>query len=108
MSAFSHLSVEQASQMIEAGPVQIVDVRDNQSFAWSHIPGAIHLTQTNFADFVLHGEFDVPVIVCCFHGISSQSAAEHIARQGFERVYSLDGGYEAWEKSFPQTFERGV
>ncbi len=48
-------------------------------------------------------EFDTPVIVCCYHGISSQQAAQFLIHQGFEEVYSLDGGFEAWRKG--QSFE---
>jgi thiosulfate sulfurtransferase len=46
-------------------------------------------------------EFDTPVIVCCYHGISSQQAAQFLIHQGFEEVYSLDGGFEAWRKDQP-------
>lgn len=108
MSAFQHISPAQVAKMLETRAIQIVDVRDNQSFAWNHMPGALHLTNTNVSDFVLNGEFDQPVVVCCFHGISSQSAAEYLANQGFEEVYSLDGGFEAWEKEFPKLTERGT
>ena len=39
---------------------------------------------------------DKSIIVCCYHGNSSQSAAEFLVKSGFNDVYSLDGGYEAW------------
>jgi thiosulfate sulfurtransferase len=35
-------------------------------------------------------------LVYCYHGHSSQSAAEHFVENGFANVYSLDGGYTAW------------
>ena len=41
-------------------------------------------------------DFETPVIVCCYHGISSQQAAQFLIHQGYDEVYSLDGGYEAW------------
>ena len=39
---------------------------------------------------------DTPVLVYCYHGISSQNAAAFLIERGFETVYSLDGGFEAW------------
>ncbi|MDA9050683.1 rhodanese-like domain-containing protein, partial [Pseudomonadales bacterium] len=36
------------------------------------------------------------IVVCCYHGISSQSVANWLAEQGFDNVYSLIGGYAAW------------
>jgi len=39
---------------------------------------------------------DKPVVVVCYHGMSSQSAASYLNEQGFDDIYSLDGGYSAW------------
>lgn len=41
----------------------------------------------------------------CYHGISSRGAAQFLIGQGFESVYSVDGGFEAWSKTFPQDIE---
>jgi thiosulfate sulfurtransferase len=46
-------------------------------------------------------DFDTPVIVICYHGNSSQGAAQYLLQQGYDQVYSLDGGFEAWRKEFP-------
>jgi thiosulfate sulfurtransferase len=40
--------------------------------------------------------------VCCYHGNSSQGAAQYFAEQGFTQAYSLDGGYEMWKVLYPQ------
>ncbi|EEZ42274.1 thiosulfate sulfurtransferase GlpE [Photobacterium damselae subsp. damselae CIP 102761] len=44
-------------------------------------------------------DFEQPVIVMCYHGISSQGAAQYLLHQGFEQVYSLEGGFEAWRRA---------
>ena len=41
-------------------------------------------------------DFETPVVVVCYHGNSSQGAAQYLAQQGFETVFSMDGGFEAW------------
>ena len=51
----------------------------------------------NIDDFVSNTKKDKSLIVYCYHGNSSQSAAEFLVKSGFNDVYSLDGGYEAWE-----------
>ncbi|MGL6121899.1 MAG: rhodanese-like domain-containing protein, partial [Shewanella sp.] len=43
MSSFKHLSVNQLLQMTEAQSVQIVDIRDSNSFTNGHIAGATNL-----------------------------------------------------------------
>ena len=41
------------------------------------------------------------MVVCCYHGISSQGAAAYFAEQGFNEVYSMMGGFEAWQSVYP-------
>jgi len=40
-------------------------------------------------------------VVVCYHGHSSQPAAQYFAAQGFEDVYSMDGGFEVWKLNNP-------
>lgn len=101
MEQFAHISVQQAQQKMAAGGVEIVDIRDDAAFAAGHIKDSTHLTNGTLHSFMSGVEFDTPVIVCCYHGNSSQQAAQFLIHQGFEEVYSLDGGFEAWRKEQP-------
>jgi thiosulfate sulfurtransferase len=96
MEQFAHISVQDAQQKLSDGFAKVVDIRDEQSFSAAHIPNASHLTNGTLQTFVANTDFSTPVIVCCYHGISSQQAAQFLVHQGFEEVYSLDGGFEAW------------
>ncbi|MBY5994069.1 thiosulfate sulfurtransferase GlpE [Ferrimonas balearica] len=98
MSQYQCLPLEQFDALARQSGVQVVDIRDPNAFAAGHIPGALHLHNGNLAEFILNAEFEQPLVVCCYHGISSQSAAAYLAEQGFEQVYSLDGGFEGWQK----------
>jgi thiosulfate sulfurtransferase len=99
MSTFSHISVQDVADF--SGTVSIVDIRDPQSYANGHMPNAAPLNNDNFATFVEQTPKDTPVVVVCYHGVSSQQAAQVIAQQGFETVYSMDGGFEAWRLANP-------
>ncbi|MFT4807593.1 MAG: thiosulfate sulfurtransferase [Paraglaciecola sp.] len=103
MEQFAHISVQETQQKLSEGVVQIVDIRDDDAFASGHIKDSTHLTNGSLHSFMSDVDFDTPVIVCCYHGISSQQAAQFLIHQGFEEVYSLDGGFEAWRKA--QSFE---
>lgn len=94
MQSFSHISVNGVAEF--DGTPAIVDIRDPQSYANGHMPQAIHLNNQNFATFMEQTPKDQPVVVVCYHGISSQQAAEMLSQQGFVDVYSMDGGFEAW------------
>lgn len=101
MEQFAHISVQQAQEKLSHGEVKVVDIRDEASFCAGHIKGATHLTNGTLHGFMTDVEFETPVIVCCYHGISSQQAAQFLIHQGFEEVYSLDGGFDAWKKDQP-------
>ncbi|GAA3543984.1 thiosulfate sulfurtransferase GlpE [Zobellella aerophila] len=99
MEQFAHISVDEASAMLAEGRARLVDIRDPQSFALAHAEGAFHLTNDSLVGFTNEVEYDTPVIVVCYHGISSQGAAQFLINQGYEEVYSLDGGFEAWRRT---------
>lgn len=98
---FKHISANQVQQQLSQTNVVIVDIRDANAFATSHITGAIHLTNETLGDFIREADLDAPTIVCCYHGISSQQAANFLISQDFSDVYSLDGGFEQWAMLFP-------
>jgi len=92
--------VDAAALIAERAPA-IVDVRDPGSHAAAHIPGAVFLDNQSVRDFVDDTPKERPVLVYCYHGHSSQSAAAWLASQGFVEVYSLDGGFEVWKLAHP-------
>lgn len=100
MSDFSHLSCQQLAELQQTKEVAVVDIRDEASFNAGHIEGAYHLTNASLADFMQQTDFEQPVVVVCYHGVSSQGAAQYIAEQGYDEVYSMDGGFEAWRRQF--------
>ncbi|WP_018984327.1 thiosulfate sulfurtransferase GlpE [Salinimonas chungwhensis] len=99
MSEFKHISVQDVADNMSA--YRIVDIRDPNSFTMGHMPDAIPLNNDNFGAFVQQTDRAQPVVVVCYHGISSQQAATVIANQGFAEVYSMDGGFEAWKQTQP-------
>ncbi|ENM5891160.1 thiosulfate sulfurtransferase GlpE [Vibrio mimicus] len=99
MDQFLHIDVTTAQAMIEQKQARLVDIRDPQSFQVAHAKSAFHLTNQSITQFMEQSEFDHPVLVMCYHGISSQGAAQYLVNQGFEEVYSVDGGFDAWQRA---------
>ena len=100
--SFQHLSVDELKKMkSDSTPIAVLDIRDPVSFETGHIDGAIHLTNDNVQEHLAEMPADRPVVVCCYHGNSSQPVAQWLSEQGFETVYSLDGGYSAWAVTRP-------
>ncbi|QFI39399.1 thiosulfate sulfurtransferase GlpE [Moritella marina ATCC 15381] len=99
MDSFKHISINEVQQLMSGNTdVKIVDIRDPQSFSDAHIEDSLHLTDSVLGSFMQKTDFDTPVVVVCYHGRSSQGAAQYLVEQGFEDVYSMDGGFEAWRR----------
>ncbi len=107
MPEFKRISPQQAQALLNGGRCHLADIRDEQSFQQAHIPGAQHVGNHNLQDFVARSDPDQALIVYCYHGNSSQSAAQYFTEQNFTAVYSLDGGFELWRQQFPAQTENG-
>lgn len=105
MAVFTRINAETAHELWQQGQARFADIRDARSYAAGHIPGAVHLTDATLADFLQDVEDNQPVVVVCYHGNSSQGAADYLTHQGLETVSSLDGGFTAWGQQFPDAVE---
>lgn len=101
MTEFKRISVADAHEMINKGDVVIADIRDEMSFANGHVENAFHLSNGTMVSFSQNYDYETPVLVFCYHGNSSQGAAQYLVQQGYEEVYSVDGGFEMWKLNYP-------
>ncbi|MBU2897536.1 thiosulfate sulfurtransferase GlpE [Vibrio hepatarius] len=99
MDQFQHIDVLGAQALLEQSETRLVDIRDLQSFSVAHPQKAYHLTNETMGQLMDEVEFEQPVLVICYHGVSSQGAAQFLVNQGYEQVYSVDGGFEAWQRA---------
>jgi len=103
---FQHINIQALNELMEDDtPLHIVDIRDPQSYSAGRISGAKSLDNSNVQAFIANTDKNDNVVVCCYHGNSSQGAAQFLAEQGFTNVYSLDGGFEMWKLAKPQKVE---
>ncbi|MBA6389928.1 thiosulfate sulfurtransferase GlpE [Colwellia sp. BRX10-3] len=102
---FKHMQISELQQVLTDETHVVVDIRDPASFQSGHIPNAIHLSNDSLPEFLRTADLDAPVVVCCYHGISSQQAAQFLISQDFTEVYSLDGGFTDWQLQHPDVIE---
>lgn len=96
MSVWQSIDVEQLDQMKSEMNMLVLDIREMQSYLLDHYPLALHVDSGNLRTVLKHTSKQVPIVIYCYHGVASQPMAELFADFGFEQVYSLEGGYEAW------------
>ena len=106
MQAFQRIRAADAKAMMEQSAQQIIDIRDAMSFDAGRITGAVRVDNQNLNDFMNRADKATALLVCCYHGNSSQGAAQYFTEQGFAEVYSLDGGFEMWKMAFPDLCEQ--
>jgi adenylyltransferase/sulfurtransferase len=49
---------------------------------------------------------DRPIVVYCHHGMRSQRACDWLRRAGYQNVFNLIGGIDAWADQIEPTMKR--
>ena len=91
--------------MLDAGQVELFDVRPDDERARASIPQAKKLDAAG-QEHLFALRRDAAVALHCHHGIRSRSAAEQLLREGFTNVYNLEGGIEAWSSEVDPSVPR--
>lgn len=97
--SFKRVSPSEAQNILSSSQAALLDIRDDDSFNMGHDERAIHLTQESLPVFLANTNKETPVLVMCYHGNSSQAVAQFLSDKGFVEVYSINGGYEEWNKN---------
>lgn len=93
-------AVQSAVNLINRESAVIVDVCEPSEFQQGHLPRAMNIPLGNLAARVreLEKYRQQPILVTCRSGNRSIRGALTLRKNGFEQVYSLNGGLMAWEK----------
>jgi rhodanese-related sulfurtransferase len=94
------ISPQELAARIEAGPIQIVDVRTGLEFRAERIEGAVHVPISKLAERLPELELDpeIPVVTICLTAHRSIPATRLLRRHGYD-VVQLAGGMTAWRKA---------
>ena len=93
--SYKRISIEDAKELIKED-ITLIDIRDFNSFSSGHIQNAIHIEDLKIENFIKEKDKNKPILIYCYHGNSSQTAANFFYQNGFQQVYSMDEGYEGW------------
>jgi thiosulfate/3-mercaptopyruvate sulfurtransferase len=96
---FQRIDAATASRLLARGQMLVLDSRDQASFDLAHIPTARRLSGENLDATLLGTPKTLPVLLYCYHGNASQTYGQMFADFGFAEVYSLDGGFAAWQRA---------
>ena len=95
------IHVQKAQELLNDPGTVIIDIRDKVSYQAGNIPNSINVSDGNIVDFLNSTDRQVPLLIYCYHGINSKDAAEYFVKNGFQSVFSLDGGYTEYIQKKP-------
>ena len=96
------LNVEQTRARLDANPqARLLDVREDNEWQRGHAAGAEHLGRGIIERDI---EQRVPdhtaeLILYCGGGYRSALAADNLQRMGYTNVFSMAGGWKAWQEA---------
>jgi rhodanese-related sulfurtransferase len=100
MTAILHkLSPQQVRERIDAGSAVLVDIREPDEFARSHVKGAQSQPLTTWEKAHLTIDPDADVIFTCRSGMRTAGACDRLAARVNGDAFVLDGGLDAWAKA---------
>jgi rhodanese-related sulfurtransferase len=94
------LDVAQTRAHLQANPqARLIDVREDNEWQAGHAAGATHMGR-GIIERDIEGrmpDHDAELILYCGGGYRSALAADNLQRMGYTNVYSLAGGWKAWQ-----------
>ena len=105
------VSPEELKELMEREgprPFRLIDVREEEEFRicrleWAELIPLAMLAQEAPIRLI---DKDKPIVVYCHHGMRSNYAAEFLRSHGYENVYNLTGGIDAWSELIDPSIPR--
>jgi rhodanese-related sulfurtransferase len=81
--------------------LHLVDVREESEWFKGRLPGAVHLGKGVLERDIEKAipDLDAEIVLYCGGGFRSALAADNLQKMGYTQVYSMDGGWRAWNEA---------
>jgi rhodanese-related sulfurtransferase len=100
MPRVREVSVSEARDRIVNGAA-LIDVREDNEFDSAHAAGAKHMGRGVIERDIVQTipDKDAEIILYCGGGYRSALATDNLQKMGYTNVWSMAGGWHAWEES---------
>lgn len=99
MTQVKTIDVHELKKSYEQNPkLCLIDVREPHEWEEQHIPFALHIPKDQLAEKIttIIPDKNQPIYLHCRGGTRSLWAAERLIEQGYQHVYSVNGGMMHW------------
>ena len=92
-----NLPPEDIAELLKKQPdIPLLDVRGPEERAIACVAGARMIDQALAQEIVNSWDPNIPLVFMCHKGGRSLEAAQYFTQQGFQNVYNVVGGIDAW------------
>jgi adenylyltransferase/sulfurtransferase len=84
----------------------LLDVREPDEIEVAQLPEALHIPMRQVPERLADLPRDRTIVVMCHAGGRSARVAEYLIANGFEHVFNLRGGIDAWSVEVDPTIPR--
>jgi len=91
------ISADEVNAQLSRRALTVLDVRDENEWNAGHIRGAKHIYVGFLKDEARQLSHDIPIVTQCSVGDRAGLAASILKKLGFNNVYNLLGGMQAWQ-----------
>ncbi len=97
----------QLKERLDAGQVGLLlDVREDWEHSMAAIEGSTHIPLAELIDRMQELAYEDEIVVYCHHGVRSYQAGRILKESGFNNVYNLMGGIDAWSQVVDPSIRR--
>ena len=90
----------------ENKPVTLLDVREDEEYQYCRIKGSVHIPASEIMHQIDQIDSTQEIVVVCHHGHRSLQIAYLLADSGFDQVFNLSGGIDAWTREIDPTLPK--
>jgi len=108
-ASIKQIDIDEARRMMSQPGAVVIDVRESDEWRQGHLGNAISIPR-GFLELRIEEkvpDHKAPVILHCASGTRSLFAARALREMGYENVYNVTGGFNAWkDRGLPFTVDR--
>jgi rhodanese-related sulfurtransferase len=106
MQQISPLSLQQWLKDGNRPKPVLLDVRETWEYERCHIQGSMLVPMNEVPNRHREVDAEAEVVVICHHGVRSYHVARFLEHNGFDKVYNLQGGVDAWAQQVDPAMEK--
>lgn len=99
---YRNITVSELAKLMSETDAHVFDARSPDHYAQAHISGARLLSDEVLKSLIIARQKAQPIVIYCYHGVSSVGLCQLVSGLGFSQVYNLEGGWEAWQQQIIQ------